>query len=63
MDATTKALLLGMLAIGMMAPAVSAENEPEPPARCEIVETMTFYPFVVVHPECIPSQLPPTSQG
>lgn len=59
-NATTKALFLGLLALAVMAaPTASAEEaEPEEEGPCQVVETMTFYPYVVLHPECLPAALP-----
>jgi len=55
---TAKALLLGTLALAILAaPGASASDagqEEVQDSDCEIVETMLFHPYVVIHPECIP---------
>lgn len=56
-----KALLLGMLALAVMAAPTAATDEPESQNEgqpCDVVEIMTFYPFVVIHPECLPDDFP-----
>ena len=53
----TKALLLGLLALAIVAMPPAAADGPEPQEEegpCDVVETMTFYPYVVLHPECLP---------
>lgn len=56
---TAKALFLGMLAMAVLAAPVSAEGteQAEPEGPCDLVEIMTFHPYVAIHPECI--DLPP----
>jgi hypothetical protein len=54
------ALAISLLAVTVMAaPTAAADGQQEPDAGpCDFVETMTFYPFVVLHPECLDQNFP-----
>jgi hypothetical protein len=64
---TTKALLLGLLALAWLAtPMAVADGEPgsdagTDPGPCEPIELMTFAPYVAFHPECIEKIVPRSS--
>lgn len=54
---TAKALFLGMLTLAILAAPIASADDGDgtDESPCQVVETMTFAPYVVIHPECIPA--------
>lgn len=61
MTAKTTAIVLGLLVLAVAAAPAATAEETEPQADegpCDFIETMLWYPYVVLHPECLEEPWP-----